>query len=440
MKKKIIKIILLLILMLVIITYSMTVISVFCDEIWEYGFGYNIATGLVPYRDFNMVVTPLFPFCIALFIKIFGSYLLSAHIFNALILISTIGIMYKIIGNKALIIVPILLYSTYNILPTYNGLIMFLAVLLVYIKQINIKKDNKVILSGFIISLMVLTKQSIGIVFFILELFLTKDKKKYILAFSIPIIIFLIYLILNKALYNFIDYCILGMLDFADKNSFLSPWVIVFIIMLIILIFLYVKYRKNNILYALAFSTMCIPIIEYNHLIVWFIFSIFSIFQSITFKNNLIKYFILYTCLILILFLSCEPINIYIKKNFLYGRNIGPIEYVNSIEENSNKLELIGDEYDKVFIINGSMSYAIKLYRKEIIDKYDLINNGNIGYNGSKKYIKEIDDYCKSHKCLFLMRNNIEEHKDQMNDKIINYIIFNYNYLEKNKYISYYSN
>ena len=86
------------------------------------------------------------------------------------------------------------------------------------------------------------------------------------------------------------------------------------------------------------------------------------------------------------------------------------------------------------------MSYAIKLYRKEIIDKYDLINNGNIGYNGSKKYIKEIDDYCKSHKCLFLMRNNIEEHKDQMNDKIINYIIFNYNYLEKNKYISYYSN
>ena len=30
------------------------------DEIWNYGYTYNIATGLIPYRDFNMVTTPLF--------------------------------------------------------------------------------------------------------------------------------------------------------------------------------------------------------------------------------------------------------------------------------------------------------------------------------------------------------------------------------------------
>ena len=29
------------------------------DEIWNYGFSYNIATGLIPYKDFNMVITPL---------------------------------------------------------------------------------------------------------------------------------------------------------------------------------------------------------------------------------------------------------------------------------------------------------------------------------------------------------------------------------------------
>ena len=70
------------------------------------------------------------------------------------------------------------MYSNFNILPTYNGLITFFAVLLVYMKQTKIEDNKKVLLSGLIISLMVLTKQSVGVVFFILELFLTKEKKK----------------------------------------------------------------------------------------------------------------------------------------------------------------------------------------------------------------------------------------------------------------------
>ena len=160
-----------------------------------------------------------------------------------------IEMMYKIIGNKTLIIIPVLLYSKFNILPTYNGLITFLMVLLVYVKQTDITDKNKIILSGLIVSLMVLTKQSIGAVFFILELFLTKDKKKFLLTFSIPIIIFIIYLIINKALYSFIDYSILGMIEFGNKNNKFSIWFIIFMIMCMYLIILYKKYHNNNILY-----------------------------------------------------------------------------------------------------------------------------------------------------------------------------------------------
>ena len=29
-----------------------------CDEIWNFGFSYNIAKGAIPYRDFNMIVLP----------------------------------------------------------------------------------------------------------------------------------------------------------------------------------------------------------------------------------------------------------------------------------------------------------------------------------------------------------------------------------------------
>jgi hypothetical protein len=42
------------------------------DEIWTYGFSYNIATGLIPYKDFNMIITPLFPLLGAIILNIFG--------------------------------------------------------------------------------------------------------------------------------------------------------------------------------------------------------------------------------------------------------------------------------------------------------------------------------------------------------------------------------
>lgn len=37
------------------------------DEIWNYNFARNVADGLIPYKDFNMVTTPLLPFICSLF-------------------------------------------------------------------------------------------------------------------------------------------------------------------------------------------------------------------------------------------------------------------------------------------------------------------------------------------------------------------------------------
>ena len=440
------KIISLILLFVVLIIYSMSIRNIFGDEIWEYGYGYNISKGLVPYRDFNMLATPFFPFCVALFIKIFGPYLLSAHIFNAIILIAMIAMMYKIIGNKTLIIIPVLLYSKFNILPTYNGLITFLMVLLVYVKQTDITDKNKIILSGLIVSLMVLTKQSIGAVFFILELFLTKDKKKFLLTFSIPIIIFIIYLIINKALYSFIDYSILGMIEFGNKNNKFSIWFIIFMIMCMYLIILYKKYHNNNILYGLAFMSLCVPIFEEIHTLPSIIVFLLIIFQYINIKKYMIKYITFYMCSILIFCLSFSSIKVSLNKNYLYGRNVWNNNHIKYIEEFSNDLNDLEKEYDRIFIFNGFRTYLIKLYRNERIDKYDMILNGNMGYNGTQKYIKEIDDYCKKHKCLFMEDYNENIPKNQVNKKIINYVRKNYKYKGKsnyhldNMYTNYYSN
>ena len=50
--------------------------SIYCDEVWVYGFSYNISKGMIIYRDFNVLQMPLYFFIASLFIKIFGNYLI----------------------------------------------------------------------------------------------------------------------------------------------------------------------------------------------------------------------------------------------------------------------------------------------------------------------------------------------------------------------------
>ena len=71
---------------LIFLVWNLLLVPVNLDEIWNYGFAHNIYNGLIPYKDFNMVLTPLFPFLMALPFYIFGSSMLVFHITNALIL------------------------------------------------------------------------------------------------------------------------------------------------------------------------------------------------------------------------------------------------------------------------------------------------------------------------------------------------------------------
>ncbi|MCR5186949.1 MAG: hypothetical protein K6D97_07545 [Clostridia bacterium] len=46
------------------------------DELWNFNFALNVSNGLVPYRDFNILQTPLMPFISGLFLILFGKELL----------------------------------------------------------------------------------------------------------------------------------------------------------------------------------------------------------------------------------------------------------------------------------------------------------------------------------------------------------------------------
>ena len=436
------KLILITLLFILIIIYTMFFSHCQGDEVWAYGFGYNIAKGLIPYRDFNMIITPLYPIIASIFIRIFGEYIFSIHIFNAITFILIIWLLYKLIGNKTIIIIPLLLSFFW---PTYNNFLVFLFILLIYIKGKEQNKEIEIILSSLIISAIFLTKQSIGIIFFLLELFLTKNKKKYLLVFLAPIITTFIYLIATGSLYNFIDYTFLGLFSFANKNSNLSIPLILTIFMCVFLIITYMKTKNTSNLYGLAFMSMSAPIFDLYHFQISFAIFIFILFLNINFSKEKYKYFIiwslLWSVLMLYTFNSLYDNEIIIKdNNFLLGRTFEK-EAIITAYKTSEIIDKYKNDYDKTYLFTGPNTYLLKLLRNERINKYDIINNGNMGIGGHEKYIKEVDNYCKKNKCLIVIVPYDEDDKyDQFNHQIIDYVLDNYKLLEENEYFYFYSN
>ena len=47
----------LILIFIVTILFNLFINGLTNDEVWNYGFAYNISNGLIPYKDFNKIVT-----------------------------------------------------------------------------------------------------------------------------------------------------------------------------------------------------------------------------------------------------------------------------------------------------------------------------------------------------------------------------------------------
>jgi len=407
------------------------------DEIWNYGFSYNIATGLIPYKDFNMVITPLFPMIGSLFIYIFGKNILIYYIFNSII--CTI-IFYHIkrttSQNYYLVYIIVLFFSTTN----YN---LFCLLLLYIIINLEEKNANDYLI-GILLGLTFLTKQNIGI-FLCLPTFLIKNKKrilKRIFGFLVPNILLLIYLLINNALYEFIDYVFLGINDFASKNTIIYPKsLMIHIITIIYLIFKYLKTKDIKLLYILCFQGMAYPIYNSYHVIIPFIPAFAYFINDIKLNTKIINTF--FIIIVTIIF----SINIYqiFNNNYNYPNETIhykykkiPNEIVNTINILSNYLKNIEGQ---IFIIDIH-AYLLKLESSIPINKYDLLNDGNLGQGGKEKILQEIDNICQKEKCTFLLNKNKIDTKeyDQYSQDLYQYVIKNYNEIKTIEHLTIYEN
>ena len=429
------------------ILYFITSYKIFpigMDEVWNYGFGYNIINGVVPYRDFNMIVTPLYQYLLAIFLFIFGKKICTLYILNSLIATLITLICYKRLDKKVLLLIPMIVlfnYTCYNLLSVL--------ILIIILEVLDTKSKYKDFWIGLLVSLLILTKQTVGGLVLISAFIYSKNIKQFVIGFLPLCIVFFLYLLFTNSIYLFFDYCLFGLFDFSSGNGLSNVMIIVLILYLIalcLMIYLIIKqkFKDQKLLLVLMFQIMAFPILDPSHIIPAvfpFVFYLLDNLNGYKKREQYIGMLIIFYFFIIPFgdyYNFFKDYNNYIiydnKDSFLYGKSISV-----DIDKNLYIKKILDDKYSnyKAFYLN-EYAYLIKLRNNEILNKFDIINNGNMGYNGEKKYVREIENKCRDTSCVFVLPN----FKDlgQTNKYILDFIDKRYIYKEKSGVFTIYVN
>lgn len=445
------------------------------DEIWNFNFAKCISSGNVPYKQINMITTPLSSFIGALALVMFGKELFVMRALASILATTILLIIYKIfrllkIDRYISMIMTLFICVNYIELFVYdyNFLLILLVLLIIYleIKNNQYNKASKLnFVIGIVAGLCVITKQTVGSICLVIVLLNNiwlinsrSDLKHYIktliiriVGSSIPITLFICYLLYNGAFGSFLEYCILGISTFNNKISYLNlvlnsdiKLTIMSIVVPTVIIMCAIRnlvkrpknLKKKNqyilLMYSLSAFVLAFPISDTIHfmigilpatiLIVYWIYCRYGeILSKIQLKWQ--KVFALYMLILLILF-SASSILVSFNNDLvickLKGFNNIPVNKDLDCEI-KNVQNYIINQQDKVYIIDSTASiYFIPLdiYNKD----YDLFLIGNVGKNGTNTKIKEL---CEKENIKILVNSNIENINWQMDKKDIQYVIEN---------------
>jgi len=420
MKKKDILIYILFLILIIIIS---SIKQIDMDGIWGYGFSYNIASGLVPYKDFNMIIGPLYSLVFSLPIKLFGNYLLLFTIGHSLIYAFVIFLLYKKIGMN--IIFLLMLFFMIQTPIGYNTFCSFLVIIILLLESSEFKYKEEIV--GVFIGIILMTKHNIGMPLGIVYLLKNRKKIRKLLYLLIPVVITFSYLLINNAIFEYIDFCYLGMGSFLSNMTTDILSVPIYLLILFFLIKEYTNYKEFKILYLLAFQIVVFPILDQGHLMPALLPVVVYILLNENKKTKIfVKYFIAIGFIVGVITTGFTT-TIMTKNNFLFlqgcPKNL-PIyleEYSKYIDSKKNR---------NIYLFNMN-AYMIKIYRNENPTFFDLINKGNLGSN-EEKYLKLLDEDCRKNKCLFILSNNDYEENNNSNQTSETFKI----YVEKNaKYL-----
>ena len=399
------------------------------DSIWNYGYSYAISIGEIPYRDFTLLTTPLFPYVFSIGLRLFGHDNIIFLIEQAILLAATFYFLFRIFGKRAWFMLLVMCFPFLNgIVPTYNYFAFFLIVVVIFLE----KEKKSDYLIGFLLGLIFLTKQSIG-VFLLFPTFLLyyKDWKKIVRRF-IPflslLVVFLLYLVITNSLLPFFDICVFGLFDFTNHNSVLfTPYFFLAVGMEIILFFL-LKKDKKNILYYYSFFcfSFLIPIFTGYHFSLFFMSFMLSIIPFISLPDSYCQWLSIILSIGIALF-DFFVINLGLQTTFL--QDVPNFKYYLILKGSDQSFYHTVDLYEKYRteekspIFLGTQAIYFTIIHEEKVDYFDILNRGNYGYHGTEKMIHKIK---KMKNQIFIINMDKYENSspiDQLDTDIIEYVI-----------------
>ena len=305
------------------------------DELWVFQNIYKMYNGFQIYIDANVICTPLFFYLGNILFHILGANFFVLRIYNILIFTFFYFITYKILRIlgiekkvSTICILLLIMFGDYmfpRIMANYNTLAVVLCLLGIYLMlrkecEINYKT---ILLQSIICFLIILTKQNIGIFYFIaLSIIILLNKKdnkiKAIIEEVIILVllgsIFIFFLKLNGLLDGFINYAILGINQFATDNINIS-WLNIFIIISILLV------NLGTSIFMIRKGSNIIDDKQRRCLIVLSSFSTLLSLTAFPIVNTAHSYFAIYVAIIEIIYI----VNMIFKKSEIRIRKIDKI-------------------------------------------------------------------------------------------------------------------
>ena len=410
---------------IMILLFNLLCSPINVDEIWNYGFSVNIYRGLVPYLDFNMVLTPFYPFFMSLFFHVFGSSILTFHVVNAVILTFCFFLLDQMYQEKSYLFFLFFFFPVNYAFPNYNLFLFVLLVIIIYMEENFVSKYSWAHYAiGFMLGLCLLTKQTVGFCLLLPSLYYVKQKKVLLqrfLGFLVPVGIFVIYLLLTGSFYSFINLCVLGLFEFSGNHK-LKPILGTLAILMIFATIYFIKKDPKDLInyYALCFYTLIIPIVDVYHFFIAFLAFLLVICKKI--KKQYIHYAPFSIISVLVLAILNAYNNHFSFSNYPNDINHFEYRYINPYNYRFTKdvLNYLEKNKDKKIMFINSDGYYFKLITDMDISYVDLINQGNLGYHGGEYLLDVVKE---SKDVLFLVNPNEYGGYRQTDQNVIKYVL-----------------
>ena len=415
------------------------------DELWNYNFSRMITMGMLPYRDYNMVPTPLFTMIMSLPLFISRS-LFAFRIACSLFIAALFWLFYRILTPKnknplfALPFVLICILLTDYV--SYNDLFLLLVLAVCFLLERSVLSKYPMAI-GALCTASVFARQTSGclllVITFIIIIFFYKEKVRSALFFAagaiLPGLAFLIYFICTSSLNAFWDYCLFSLTGFGKNNTHFFPGSIVLLLLLGIElaagIFLTIRKKdKLNIiclLLGIPVLSIMVPIIDYSHVhfaVIYFLIPVFRLLPD-SFSNKIRNSIIIFLSALIFICIS----------GFGFSRIIGTTAS-SDIAEFKNvpvRADLLND-YTKIADITAkyrSEGYSVTMFSSSAVivsiisgdanPPYDTFNEGN--FPGSiESHMVYVEQACSGNNKIIIIASDYDEEGWQNPSGVLEYV------------------